>query len=215
MHVLTANPEILLRGARDQAVRRVLSGADLIVPDGVGLLFAARLQRRRLPERIPGVELMVDLCRMSAREGKTVYLLGGEEGVATAAASFLRATIRGLRIEVYAAAHAAEALPMALLEALRVLRPALLFVAYGAPKQEQWIARYRRQLESCGVRVAMGIGGAFDMLAKRRPRAPRWLRAVGLEWLWRLALEPRRFRRVVRATVLFPAAVVRGCFRNT
>lgn len=208
-HILTANPEVLLCGARDAEIQLVFSGADLIVPDGVGVLFAARLQRRRLPERIPGVELMVDLCRMSAREGKFVYLVGGKEGVATTAAEQLRATIHGLQVDATAAPHAAEALPTALMEALRVRRPALLFVAYGAPKQEQWIARHRHQLESFGVRVAMGVGGAFDMFAERYPRAPRWMRVYNLEWLWRLMLEPRRLSRIFQAVVVFPLLVIR------
>lgn len=231
LHIVTANPEILLQARRDAAYGVVLRQADLVLADGVGALFAARLAGQRFPERISGVELLVELCRLAAREGPTsptgfagqaplrlpgfagqgrrVYFLGGWAGVAVKAAERLRREIPVLQISAFTPDHAAEESPTALWDELRAFRPTMLFVAYGAPKQEEWIARHREQLEFFGVRIAMGVGGAFDILSGKHPRAPHWMRVLGAEWLWRLVLEPHRFLRIVRATVLFPATVAR------
>ncbi|MDP3685788.1 MAG: WecB/TagA/CpsF family glycosyltransferase [bacterium] len=251
LHIVTANPEILLQARRDRTYTSILQHADLVVADGVGVLLAARLFGQRFPERIPGVELLVGLCRLAVGEGPTsptgfagqaplrppnvaqppprlrpagkasrdepgfagqgrrVYFLGGWSGVAEKAARRLHERIPGLDARAFAPDHAAEESPTALWDELRAFRPTVLFVAYGAPKQEEWISKHREQLERFGVRVAMGVGGAFDTLSGKHPRAPRWIRAIGVEWLWRLVLEPHRFLRIVRATVLFPATVVR------
>lgn len=208
-HVVTANPEMLLHARRHYSYAATLQHADLVLPDGIGLVVAARWSRYPLPERIPGVEFFLELCQLAAREGKRVFLLGGWGGVVTNVADQLRQKIPHLNVSAFTPDHSADAPPAALWDALASIQPGLLFVAYGVPKQERWIAQHRARLESLGVRIALGVGGTFDMLSGRLPRAPHWIRRSGLEWLWRLRLQPRRFPRAFRAAVMFPLAVVR------
>ncbi len=237
--IITANPELLLAARADQGVRQVVGQGSLVVPDGVGLLWAARRAGHHLPERIPGVELLVDLCRRAAKTQASVYLLGGRphvaealrgrphvaealrgrphvaealrgKGVAELTADRLRAEIPGLRVEAFPFDHEAERPPETLWRALERTRPAVLFVAYGQPRQELWMHAHRARLEAAGVRIAMGVGGAFDMLAGRLPRAPRWMRAFGLEWLWRLLWETARVPRTLRAVIVFPFLILTG-----
>lgn len=204
-HVITANPELLV-GARDPAVRETFQRADLVVPDGAGIAWASVRVGVPVPERVPGVELVEALAALAAREGKSVALLGGRGGAAAAVARRLAARHHGARFAV-AGDNAPPDSP-ALLEEIHQLRPALLFVAFGSPTQERWIAGNRDRLEQSGVRIAVGVGGAFDILGGRLPRAPRWMRVVGFEWLWRLLLQPWRLPRVFRAVVSFPMKVL-------
>lgn len=208
-HVVTANPELVLAASRDASVREVLGKGSLVVPDGVGLLWAARRYGKSIPERIPGVELVRDLVWLAATRGQLVWLVGGREGVATVAAAKLRQEIPGARVTAFEPAHRAEAPPEELWIRLAQALPAVLLVAYGQPRQELWIDAHRARLTACGVRIAVGVGGSFGLLSGRLPRAPRWMRERALEWLWRLLLEPRRFPRILRATVAFPFRVLR------
>lgn len=208
-HVVTANPELVLAASRDAVVREVLGKGSLVVPDGVGLLWAARQYGQNLPERIPGVALARDLAQLTATRGQPVFLVGGREGVALAAAAKLRQEIPDARVTAFEQGHSAEAPPDEFWAELLRVKPAVLLVAYGQPRQELWIARHRERLEIASVRIVMGVGGAFDMLAGGFPRAPAWMQRAGLEWLWRLILEPRRFPRILRATLVFPLRVLR------
>lgn len=208
-HIVTANPEILLQAHADTAYAELLRGAEFIVPDGIGLLVGARLLDQRIPERIPGIELLTEISQLAAGAGKGVFLLGGQFGIAPDAAKMLQKEVPRLSIAAFVPEHDAQDPPPELWTQLEKVHPTVLFVAYGAPKQERWIAQHKQRLEDLGIRVAMGVGGAFDILSGRLPRAPRWMRAIGLEWLWRLWLEPRRLRRIFRATVMFPVIVIR------
>lgn len=206
--VLTANPEFVLAAMRQPALRALAGRASLVVPDGVGLLWASRRYGTQLAERIPGVDLVEDVCRLAAETGQGVYLLGGRTSVAQAAARVLCGEVPGLRIAAFPREHrAGDSLPL-FWEELARLRPAVLLVAYGMPRQELWIDTRRGRLQACGVRIAMGVGGSFDTIGGMVPRAPYWLRAAGLEWFWRFLMEPQRLPRVLRATIVFPIAVV-------
>jgi len=192
--ICTVNPEFVMHARRDPAFFRVLEEADLNVPDGVGLLWAGRILRQPLRERVPGVELMEALAVRAAERGWRVFLLGAAEGVADRAAAVLQARYPGLIVAgTFAGSPRPEDAPH-ILERLRKARPDLLFVAYGAPQQDLWIARYQPEL---GIPVAMGVGGAFDFIAGVVPRAPRWMREIGLEWLYRLIRQPWRWRRML------------------
>ncbi len=220
--VVTINPEMLVAATRSQQSRRFIQTADLRIADGAGILFVARLFGLPKPERLTGVELVDELCQLAAELGRSVYLLGGEPGVATAAAAELQRRHPTLRI-----AAADEGIPKltderfqaldptmeeaAIAERVAAAKPGVLFVAYGHPKQEAFLAEYRDRL---GASILVGVGGTFDFLANRVPRAPHLVRALWLEWLWRLIVQPWRLGRIWNATVVFLWLVARERLRH-
>ena len=208
--VFTPNPEILLLARRDHAYASVLNSADLALPDGTGVALVESIRSRRRVRRWPGVEIGAELMRLAATRGEAVVLLGGRHGAADRAASRWRSSHPGLRVEAVGSDVAFgqdgragdPGLETELVERLRSLSPTVVLVGLGAPKQERWIAEHAELLSS--ARVLMGVGGAFDMWGGTLRRAPQWMHALGLEWLWRLSLEPARLPRIVRATLVFP-----------
>jgi N-acetylglucosaminyldiphosphoundecaprenol N-acetyl-beta-D-mannosaminyltransferase len=208
--VFTPNPEILLLARRDPSYASVLNTADLALPDGTGVALVEAIRSRRRVRRWPGVEIGAELLRLAAARGDAVVFLGGREGAAAGAARRWRAALPGLPVaaigsEVIVGEDGRAATPdleAELVERIRSLAPAIVMVAFGAPKQERWIAGHAELFPS--ARVLIGIGGAFDMWAGTLRRAPRWMHTLGLEWLWRLILEPDRLPRVARATLVFP-----------
>lgn len=205
-HVVTVNPEFVMRARHDQAFRDVVARADLCLPDGVGVIWAARRQGQPLPERIAGVDLTQALARRGARSGWRFFLLGAAPGVAEAAAAALIRDSPGLQIAGCLAGSPATAADAELARAVRAAKTDILLVAYGAPIQELWIAR---NLWATGAMVAIGVGGAFDFLSGRVRRAPRWMRQHGLEWLYRLGQEPWRWHRMLALPQFVLAVVTR------
>jgi len=202
--VCTANPEFVMLAQRDAAFRAVLQRADLVLPDGVGLLWAARRLGAGLPVRVAGSDLIDRLAERGAARGWRIFYLGAAEGVAARAAQVLQARWPGL---VVAGTYAGSPRPAdedALVARVRAAAPDILLVAYGAPRQDLWIARNRERL---GVPVSVGVGGSFDFVAGVARRAPVWLQRLGLEWLHRLWRQPWRARRIFNAVVAFPLAV--------
>lgn len=205
--ICTANPEFVMAAQRDAEFRAVLNGADLVLPDGVGLLWAARRQGTRLPERVPGSDLIYRLAERAAQRGWRVYFLGAAEGVAAAAAERLQALYPGLVVAGTFAGEPSPASAGALVAGVRAARPDVLLVAYGAPAQDKWIALHKDEL---GVPVSLGVGGSFDFVAGVARRAPVWMQRAGLEWLHRLWRQPWRAQRIFTAVVAFPLAVIFG-----
>jgi N-acetylglucosaminyldiphosphoundecaprenol N-acetyl-beta-D-mannosaminyltransferase len=208
--IFTPNPEILLRARSDPSYAELLNSADLALPDGAGVAIVTSFRARRRVRRWPGTEIGGMLLRLAAARDAPVVFVGGGPGVADRAAERWRMRVPDLRIDVVGAGSPVGDDGVSrpadrdgeLIRLIRSAAPAIVLVGLGAPKQERWIERHVADLPS--VRVVMGIGGAFDMWAGRLPRAPRFLRRVGLEWAWRLGLEPHRLPRIVRAAVVFP-----------
>jgi N-acetylglucosaminyldiphosphoundecaprenol N-acetyl-beta-D-mannosaminyltransferase len=192
--VATVNPEFVMRARRDPDFAAVLRRADLCLPDGAGLLWAARRQRQSLPSRVSGVDFVRALAQVGATRGWRFFLLGAAPGVAEAAAVALCGEYPGLQVAGTLAGSPQAAQDLVTVGAVRGSRADILLVAYGAPAQDLWIAR---NLPATGARLAMGVGGALDFIAGRTRRAPRWMQDGGLEWLHRLALEPWRWRRML------------------
>jgi N-acetylglucosaminyldiphosphoundecaprenol N-acetyl-beta-D-mannosaminyltransferase len=203
--VITANPEFVMLARQDAAVAQIAREAHLVVADGSGVVAASRLLGDPLP-RVPGRLLVDALVPHLAQRRTPIFFLGAAPGVAERAAAELRRRAPGL---VVAGVHAGSAEPAQDAEAVARVRDTaaqVLFVAYGMPKQEQWIARNLPELP--GVRLAIGVGGVFDQLAGVQKVPPAALHAIGLEWLWRLAREPWRWRRQ-RVLPLFALLVLR------
>ena len=203
--VITANPEFVMLARSDEAVARIAHEAQLVVADGSGIVAASRLLGSALP-RVPGRLLVDALVPHLAQRRSRTFFLGAAPGVAERAAAELRRRAPGL---VVAGVHAGSAEPED--DAVSVARvresgAQVLLVAYGMPKQERWIARNLPALPD--VRLAIGVGGVFDQLSGVQRVPPALLHAIGLEWLWRLAREPRRWRRQ-RVLPLFALLVLR------
>lgn len=181
-YIVTTNPEFLLIAQTDPKFKRILNNADLAVPDGNGLKIGTDIVCNT-----PGIDLMEELCKMAAEKGATVGFLGSKVGVAELTAERLKKKYPKLKVTFAS-------------DGSRLLAPSLpktdlLFVALGAPKQEFWIAE---NLDKIPVKVAMGVGGSFDFISGKVPRAPKWLRDLRLEWLFRLIIQPWRIKRQIR-----------------
>jgi N-acetylglucosaminyldiphosphoundecaprenol N-acetyl-beta-D-mannosaminyltransferase len=195
-HVITANVDHLMRLHKSLDSRDIFRKAALIVPDGVPLLWAARFLRTPLQERINGTDLMEKTCELAVKRGFSVFLLGGPEGVAAGAARNLQIQFPGLIVSgTYSPYHgfendAQENERICCL--LREKKPDILFTSLGLPKGINWIDRH---LPACGIALAIEVGASFMFISGCMKRAPRWMQKNGLEWLWRLILEPRRLWR--------------------
>ena len=191
--VVTPNPEIIMAARRDAGYRSILNASDLAIPDGIGLLLAARLAGTPIRSHVRGTDLVETLAARSAASRWRWFLLGAEPGVAAEAATRLAARHPGLEIAGAMAGSPDPADDLTIRRAIQEAAPVhVLLVAYGAPRQERWIARNQAAID---VPVQMGVGGAFNFLAGRSPRAPAWARRLELEWAYRLASEPWRWRR--------------------
>lgn len=208
--VVTVNPEFLIAARYQPAFAHVLCQASVATADGIGVVLAARLLGRPVPGRVTGTDVLPLLARRCAAAGWSLFLLGALPGVAEEAAAALRRAAPGVCIAgTYAGSPSLEDEPT-VLACVQAARPDILLVAYGAPQQDLWIAR---NLKRTPVRVAIGVGGAFDFLSGRKPRAPALLRRAGLEWAYRLWREPWRAKRML-ALPAFAVLVLRDVVRR-
>lgn len=192
--VITLNPEGIYLAQQNADFAALAEAADLVTADGTGVLWAAQKLGQPLPERVTGIDLLQQLCARAAREGWSVYLLGAQPGVAEEAAAKLGQAYTGLRV---AGTHhgyfrGEDVLPV--IRQINAAAPQILFVALGMPAQERFIAAYSGQIQAA---VAIGVGGSLDVLAGRVKRAPRLMRRLRLEWLWRLLRQPSRLPRML------------------
>ena len=201
--VITANPEFVMLARRDADLGEIARDADLVVADGTGVLVASRVLRDPLPGRVPGRLLVPAVLQLASGP---VFLLGAAPGVAERAAAALVRQIPSLRVAGSHAGSPAHKDDEAIRGRIEASGARVLLVAYGMPAQERWIARNLPLLPS--VRTAIGVGGVFDQLAGRVRLPPRFVHAIGLEWLWRLVFEPSRWRRQ-RVLPVFAALIVR------
>lgn len=210
-YVATPNAEIVFAAQRDLELRQLINVADLSIPDGAGLLLAARLLGTSLREQVTGTDLSYRLIELAAREGRRVFLLGAEPGVAAAAALRLCQRYPRLVIAGTFAGRSERQGDGETRAAIEAAAPVdVLLVAYGAGRQERWIARNQAVL---GVPLAIGVGGALNYMAGRVRRSPARLRRLGLYWLFRLATQPWRWRRQL-ALPAFVGLVIASAVRR-
>ncbi len=203
--VITANVHYARRTAEDPRLADVNRRAAFLVADGMPLVWASRRGDRPLPERVAGSDLVPALCERGATKGRRVFLLGGADGVAEAAGRILEERYPGLKVVGAEAPPFRKPTPdehAALIGRIRDSGAHLLFVAFGQPKGELWLAENQ---EATGVPVGVQIGGSLDMLTGRVKRAPRAVQRVGMEWAWRIGTEPRRLAPRYAGDALFLA----------
>jgi N-acetylglucosaminyldiphosphoundecaprenol N-acetyl-beta-D-mannosaminyltransferase len=190
--ICTVNPEFIMLAQHDAEFKRILHQSGLNLPDGIGVVWAAKRLGHPLRERVAGSDLVELIADRAQRTGWRIFLLGAAEGVAAQAALILRERYPQANI---VGAYAGSPRPedeADIAARIRSSQADVLLVAYGAPKQDKWIAR---NIEQTDVAVAMGIGGSLDFIVGAQKRAPQWMQRAGLEWLYRLLREPWRWRR--------------------
>ncbi len=192
-YVVTPNPEIVEVCREDREALKAVNGADLVIPDGVGIIYGARMLGTPLKERLPGIELAQRLMGQMAENGKSLYLLGAKPGVAEEAGRRLTGRYPGLRIAGTHDGYFQEDGPVT--EAIRASGADVVFVCLGAPKQEKWMARNG---QATGARLLIGLGGCLDVFSGQVQRAPEIYQKLGLEWLHRLIKNPSRAGRMLK-----------------
>ncbi len=214
-YVITSNAQHIVQLEKERGLQEIYDNADLVIPDGISLLIAARLYGRSLQQRVAGVDIFKILCGLAARNSLRVFLLGGRPGSADLAANVLRGEYPGLKCSTYCPPLGFERSASGLrqtAEAIVAAQPDMLFVAFGAPKQEYWIYEHGLRLS---VPVCIGVGGSFEIVGGVVPRAPQWTQNIGCEWLYRFSREPRRmWRRYLIGNLEFAAIVLRQRVRR-
>jgi len=217
--IFTPNPEIIVKTYKDPAFKKILNSADISLPDGEGVVIASRFMRKNIKKRITGVDFMVRLCervsqhnigvkRVASKDAKkliTTGFIGGQEGVAEEAAKCLKKKYPTLCVNMAKNEWS---------EADLYKKTDILFVAFGAPKQEKWICD---NIQKLPVRVMMSVGGSFDVLSGRVARAPKFFQFVKGEWLFRLAIQPWRWKRqlaLIEFIFLVASDFFRSIFKN-
>lgn len=209
--IFAANPEKNFSVPRDPLLYEAFKSADLLIPDGIGVVMAARLLHHAKLSRLPGVELMHAICQLSAQKGYRIFIYGAREEVSHVACERLQKLYPGLRIVGRASGYVQESEMPQLIERINETRADILFLALGSPKQEKWLSEHRGSLKT--VRVCQGIGGTLDTIAETVKRAPDiWCR-LNAEWLFRLFAEPTRIKRQ-KVLPLFAWLVLSAKFRK-
>lgn len=211
IQLITLNPEMVVEAKRNELFKKVLTKSDWMVPDGIGIVLAMRfLSARRegvkqlVLKRITGVDLIYELVKNLQTSDK-FFLFGGANGVAKKVSINLQKLFPCVKIVGIEQGY--NFTDEGIIEKIKKTKPNILLVALGSPKQEIWISKNLHRMPS--VKLAIGVGGAFDYISGKIKRAPLFVRKIGLEWVWRLLKQPWRIKRVFKATILFMNIVLR------
>ncbi len=192
--VFTPNPEIVMLAQEDMGLKRAIEDADLVLPDGIGLIIASKLKGLGLKERITGIDTMATLLDYCGKKEKSIFILGGKPGRAEKACQNIEVKYPGIKIAGFKHGYYQEDEEAELLNYINSKGADILFVCLGAPKQEKWIHQHRDKLN---CRLAMGVGGSVDIYSGQVKRAPKVFQKLGLEWFYRLIKEPWRIGRML------------------
>ena len=193
--ICTPNPEIVMEAQKDQELMNILHEADMVVPDGIGVVWASKYSEIRLTERVAGYDLGQNLMAELAATGETFYFFGGAPGVASTAARKMMKKYPGLKVVGVHNGYFDEKEEKRIIQDIKEKSPSILLVGLGAPKQEKWIYD---NIRLTGAKVAIGVGGSFDVMAGNVKRAPKIFQKLGLEWFHRLITQPTRWKRMMR-----------------
>lgn len=233
-HIITVNPEIIVYAFKNNDFLHILKNAEIKTADGVGIIWASEYlskpakkgimerfiqfigsfkpvilpsKRNKIKERVTGSDLLPEIIKLSAEKNWRIFLLGATEGVAETVVKKFKILYPNAIFAGSYAGSSDESHDNEICGIINKVKPDILFVAFGSPKQEFWIKRNLAKLDS--VKVAAGVGGAFDFHSGKIKRAPMWMRKAGLEWLWRLILQPSRIKRIWNATFVFMKLVIK------
>ncbi len=193
--ICTPNPEIVMEARKDRELMGILKAADLVTPDGVGVVWASKYSETQLKERVSGYDLVLKIFEKMNDTDYTVYFFGGAPGVAQKAAEMMKLKFPGLKVVGVHNGYFDEKEERKIIADIKRVQPSLLLVGLGAPKQEKWIYN---NLRLTGAKVAIGIGGCFDVMSGNLKRAPKIFCKLGLEWFYRLITQPTRFKRMMK-----------------
>lgn len=191
--LVTANPEIVMYAQEDQEYMQLLHDADFVAPDGIGIVRAARKLNMPIKERVPGFELMIGLLELANLYKKRVYFIGAQEEVVEKAVENVKQRWPDVEIAGYHNGYFNHSSPEKI-QMVQATKPDIVLVAFGFPRQEKWIKHY---LSTADSGIAIGVGGSFDVLSGKAKRAPNWAQKLHVEWLYRLAKQPSRYRRML------------------
>lgn len=192
--VVTLGTEMVMSAQDDDTFREIVERADLVVPDGIGVVMASRLAGLQAPERVTGVELVNDLVEASTEDVR-FFFYGSAPGIADRAVSNLKSSVGAFNCVGVRDGYEKE--QESVLQAIEESAPQVLFVALGSPRQENFLFENRERLETAGVRLGIGVGGSFDVYAGTVERAPAWVQRIHMEWAYRLLKQPSRWRRMM------------------
>lgn len=194
--IYTPNPEIIMLAKKDASFHQILEEADLVVPDGIGVVIASKIKKgEKLPERVAGYDLVQNTMKDAVKEGYKYYFFGSKPGISEKAAIKMRETYPGIQIVGTRDGYFKPEDEEKIIEDINKSGANILLVALGAPKQEKWIEAHKHLLPN--IRVAIGVGGSFDVMSGNVKRAPLAFQKLGLEWFYRLLQEPTRFKRML------------------
>ncbi len=191
--IYTPNPEIILNAQEQPELKEALLDGALVVPDGIGVIYASKIHNLGLKEKISGIDLAEKILHFLNNTKGSIFILGAAEGIAEMAAYRLADKYPNLNVLGYQDGYFVEEEELKIIDRINELKPDIIFVGLGSPKQELWINKYKSILN---CKVAMGIGGAIDVWAGHAKRAPKWVQKIGMEWFYRLLKEPKRIKRM-------------------
>ncbi|HLD92407.1 MAG TPA: WecB/TagA/CpsF family glycosyltransferase [Patescibacteria group bacterium] len=215
-YIVTPNPEIMLTAKNDWLLKEALQKADFAVPDGIGLKFAYKFLHNERINIIKGRELFIDLIKLADEKALRVYFVGGENEEAQKSIDVLSKDFKNIVFKTHKTPqYGLNGQPFTeegkkehkeLMASIKMFEPNLIFVGLGAPKQEKWILRYFFRLNA--VIGAMTVGGVFNYISGNSKFPPEWMARLGLEWFWRVVNEPKRIKRIIKATIVFPWTII-------
>ncbi|WP_408007877.1 WecB/TagA/CpsF family glycosyltransferase [Pseudalkalibacillus sp. A8] len=192
--IITANPEIVMQTYKDPSFKRIVQKSSYVTPDGIGIIMAAKMLNKPIPERITGIETMIALLQKAEKNGHSVYFLGAKDTTLKKVVDNVHVRFPGLRIVGYRDGYFSSDESTNIRDEIKQLQPDMVFVGLGAPRQEKWISENFLHFQKG---IFMGVGGSFDILSGEVKRAPRLWRKLNLEWLYRLVTQPWRFKRML------------------
>lgn len=213
--IYTPNPEIVMRAKEDESLVNMLNRADLVTADGIGLIYAAKINKVPLKERVTGFDMSMEMLKIANRDGLGIYLLGGAEGISKKASENIKKDYPNIKVlgnhsGFFKGSHTGnkdDKEELSILEEINRVKPDIIFVGMGFPRQEIWIDENRSRITG---KVIIGNGGVMDILAGKVNRAPKVFQKLGLEWLYRLITNPSRIKR----QIILPKFMLESIFKG-